>query len=311
MINGELLLDTNNNPIHAHGGYLVEADGGFYWYGENRTADNYVSCYFSKDLKAWEFKNNILTIKSKSVQTRVKADLSLVNVNGNKVNIERPKVFYNKKINRYVMWAHYENGIDYSMACVCIASCERADGDFEFHGAFRPFGNMSRDCTVYEEAGQMYFASASRDNADMNLYLIAEDGLNVEKQLGSYYSNEYREAPAFFRRRGFTYFFSSFCTGWAPNQCKYAMGKDILSCFNLLENIGDETAYDSQVAFIYPLRLNGETFYLYVGDRWDALDYHKSGYVIYPIEFDTEGRARLIKCSSIAIDVENKKIIYN
>ena len=33
---GQLWLDTNGNRIHAHGGSLLQVDGTFYWYGENK-----------------------------------------------------------------------------------------------------------------------------------------------------------------------------------------------------------------------------------------------------------------------------------
>ena len=29
-------LDTDGNPIQAHGGSIMAADGVFYWYGENK-----------------------------------------------------------------------------------------------------------------------------------------------------------------------------------------------------------------------------------------------------------------------------------
>ena len=39
----------------AHGGCMLRENGYFYWFGENRTGDNRVSCYRSRDLENWEF----------------------------------------------------------------------------------------------------------------------------------------------------------------------------------------------------------------------------------------------------------------
>jgi hypothetical protein len=33
---GQIWLDTNGNRIQAHGGSIMELDGTFYWYGENK-----------------------------------------------------------------------------------------------------------------------------------------------------------------------------------------------------------------------------------------------------------------------------------
>lgn len=48
--NGTLWNDIDGNPIHAHGGWMLSYGGYFYWYGEDRRENYYVSCYRSKDL---------------------------------------------------------------------------------------------------------------------------------------------------------------------------------------------------------------------------------------------------------------------
>jgi len=311
MKNGTTIFDTDGNVIHAHGGWILKVEDIFYWYGENRTDNNYVSCYSSKDLENWTFRNNILTTNSKTEATRVRADLKLISENGKKVNIERPKVLYCEKTKKYVMWAHYENGENYHCAAAAIASCDTPDGDFVYHGSFNPYGNMSRDCTVFTDNGKTYFASAARDNADMNVYLLQDDFMNVEKQIGSWWSNEYREAPAFVRREDKVYCFSSFCTGWAPNQGKYAFSSGMENGFGRLTEFGDDTTYHSQPAFILKIEGSEETSYVYVGDRWDAQDYHNSSYTWYPIRFKEDGSAELIPCEEIRVDVASGECKWN
>ena len=53
----------------------------------------------------------------------VKTDLSLRNgeSRNGKVNLERPKVLFNAKTGKYVLWVHYENGKDYHCAACAIA----------------------------------------------------------------------------------------------------------------------------------------------------------------------------------------------
>ena len=62
MKNGTLWLDTEGRGIQAHGGCILQYNGIFYWYGENKDTDTHnrsvdfvgFSCYKSRDLLHWE-----------------------------------------------------------------------------------------------------------------------------------------------------------------------------------------------------------------------------------------------------------------
>ncbi|MCR5154978.1 MAG: family 43 glycosylhydrolase [Lachnospiraceae bacterium] len=287
--NGEILKDTAGNVLHAHGGCILQANDVFYWYGENRTGNRYVSVYKSTDLVNWEFVRDALTTEGKTAEHRVKTDLRLLNEDGGKINIERPKVIYNKKTGKYVMWMHVENGKDYRLAACGIATADTPDGEFTYHGCFNPFGYMSRDCTLFVDDDETaYFISSSRDNADMHIYRLTDDYMNTECLISKLWQGEYREAPALVKHQNRYYMLTSYCTGWAPNQCKYAVADKIDGKWSTLCNIGDETTYRTQPAFL--LKLTGEkeqTFYF--SDRWNAKDYNDSRYVVLPLEFDRNG----------------------
>lgn len=305
--NGAIWYDTDGNIIHAHGGHMLYKDGFYYWYGENRTGDNYVSCYRSIDLMNWEFRNNILTMNSQTQKIRIRTDLSLKNEDSRngKVNLERPKVLFNDKTKKYVLWAHYENGKDYRCAACAIATCDTPDGDFVYHGSFNPFGYMSRDCTLYQDNdGTAYFISAARDNADLHVYRLTEDYMNTDSLEHKLWQGEYREAPAVFKHESKYYMFSSFCTGWAPNQCRYAYSEGIDKHWSMLYDIGDETTYRTQPAFF--LAIEGETAksYIYISDRWDGKDYNNSRYVFLPVTFDITGNPVMDYCENFSIDVK-------
>lgn len=311
MKNGEFWYDTDGNIIHAHGGWILKVDDYYYWYGENRSDDIYVSCYRTKDFKTFEFRNHVLTSKSIAEKSYVtNANLKLFTplselgeftrgglkrvINEEKllINIERPKVLYCEKTGKYVMWMHYENGLNYNDAACAVASSDTPDGDFVYHGSFRPFGNMSRDCTVFYENGEMYFASASRDNKDLYVYRMTEDCLSVDKVVNVLYQNQSREAPAFFRKDGQTFLISSACSGWRPNQGCWSCSKDgIEGRWSLLKNFGDELTFRSQSSFILPVENNGTTEYYYFGDRWGTTsdEYFTSTYVVLKIQFDENG----------------------
>ncbi len=293
MKNGVKLYDTAGNELHAHGGHILFHDGFYYWYGEDRRDNIYVSCYRSADLEHWEFVGHSLTADSPTAPFRVRSDLALYHdLDGKrrKVNIERPKVLYNRRIGKFVMWMHYENGMNYHDARCAVATSDTPDGEFTYHGSFNPFGCMSRDCTLFEDGDTAYFISAARDNADLHIYRLSEDYLNVDEQVKSLWQGEYREAPAVFKREGVYYMLSSFCTGWAPNQGKWASADSMEGRWTMLHLFGDETTYRSQPAFVLPVtKDDGEHFY-YVADRWNAKNYFDSTYVFLEIQFDGEGR---------------------
>lgn len=302
--NGAPWKDTRGEDIQAHGGHILFRDGWYYLYGEDRLGNRYVSVYRSRDLVSWEFRNHCLTADSPAEPIRQRTDLRLRRDDGGKVNIERPKVLYCEKTGQYVMWAHYENGTNYLDARACIATCDTPDGDFVYRGSFNPYGYMSRDCTLFrDDDGRAYFLSASRDNADLHVYLLTDDLLNVKRHVNTLFQGEYREAPAVFRRNGKLILLSSYCTGWAPNQGKYAIGDSMDGDFTEPENFGDETTFDSQPTFVLPLSTGDGTEYLYFGDRWcynpdrslilsgdeeTRRYYARSTFVVLPIRFDGE-----------------------
>lgn len=281
--NGALWLDRSGAPIHAHGGCILFHEGWYYWYGEDRRDTFYISCYRSANLTDWEFRNHILTVDSKTEPYRVRTKLQLRNEDGGKVNLERPKVLYNQKTGCFVLWAHFENGKDYSEAAVAVATCDTPDGNFTYHGHFNPYGFMSRDCTLFQDDdGTAYFISAARDNADLHVYRLTEDYRNVECLVHRLWQGEYREAPAVAKIGETYYMLTSYCTNWEPNQGKYATAASMEGRWSALIEIGDATTYRSQPAFI----LKKDDRVLYFGDRWggDGAKYFTSGYVVYPLE---------------------------
>jgi len=289
MKNGTLWKDIEGNELHAHGGYILKYNEYYYWYGEDRREGTYVSVYRSVDLKNWEFRNKVLTTESKAEEANIKLpDLSLTNKNGGRVNIERPKVLYNENTKKFVMWMHYENGIDYLEAKCAIATCDTPDGDFVYHGSFNPYGYMSRDCTLFDDDGVVYFISAANDNRDLHVYRLTEDYLNIEEHTKTLFHHEYREAPAVFKHNEKYYMLSSFCTGWKPNQGKYSVADSINGQWSNLKDFGNETTFDSQPTFVLPINIDGEVRFLYWADRWrgSVPEYFKSGYVVLDIKFD-------------------------
>ena len=227
FIPGQVWNDTDGNPINVHGGGLLYHNGTYYWYGEYkkgktilpdwatwecyRTDVTGVGCYSSKDLLNWKFEGIVLP----AVKDDPNHDLHPSKV------LERPKVVYNKKTGKFVMWAHVESA-DYSKACAGVAVSDSPVGPFVYQGSFRPNNAMSRDQTVFvDDDGRAYQFYSSENNETMYISLLTDDYLKPSGRFTRNFVKESREAPAVFKYNGKYYF--SYSTGDTHLLC-YATG---------------------------------------------------------------------------------------
>lgn len=135
---GQKWLDNNGEHINAHGGGIIYHDKKFYWFGEYKvagkignTAQVGVSCYESTDLCNWEFKGIALRVEENTSSEITKGCI-----------IERPKVIYNKKNNKFIMWFHIEyKGEGYKTARCAVAISENIIGPYKFYRSYRPNAN--------------------------------------------------------------------------------------------------------------------------------------------------------------------------
>jgi Glycosyl hydrolases family 43 len=272
--NGGFWLDTAGNRIEAHGGGFLFANDAWYWIGEDKSGNNFkaVNCYRSTDLSHWEFRHAIITRQTSS------------ELNAADRIIERPKVIYNATTKKYVMWLHWE-GMSYATAEAGVFSSDAIDGDYTQVRHFRPNNNMSRDDTLFrDDDGKAYFLSAANNNADSALYELTDDYTNMKRQISTLWPGSYREAPAIMKA-GTSYFIvNSGATNWDPNQQKYASASSMNGPWSALANIGDATGFDTQSAFIIPVKGTKTTTYIYAGDRWQDPDLKSSKYIWLPIK---------------------------
>lgn len=132
---GQVWPDNEGKHINAHGGAILEHNGTFYWFGESRLPRNEkdrtrygVGCYSSKDLLNW---------KNEGLALRVINDTSSLLQPG--CVIERPKVVFNKRTGRFVMWFHHElKGKGYAAALTGLAVSDNITGPYTYVKSLRP-----------------------------------------------------------------------------------------------------------------------------------------------------------------------------
>ena len=289
---GSIWKDTDGNPINAHGGGLLYHNGTYYWYGEYkkgktvlpewatwecyRTDVTGVGCYSSKDLLNWKFEGIVLP----AVKNDPDHDLHPSKV------LERPKVVYNKKTGKFVMWAHVESA-DYSKACAGVAVSDSPVGPFIYQGSFRPNNAMSRDQTVFvDDDGRAYQFYSSENNATMYISLLTDDYLKPSGRFTRNFVKESREAPAVFKYDGKYYMLSSGCTGWDPNVAEIAVADSIMGTWKTIGNPctgpdADKTFY-AQSTYVQPV-IGKKDAYIAMFDRWKKKDLEDSRYVWLPV----------------------------
>jgi hypothetical protein len=132
---GQIWPDNEGRHINAHGGGIIYYNNRYYWFGEYRSPrsakdkNQYgVSCYSSSDLLNWKNEGIVLKV--------INDTTSILNPG---CIIERPKVLFNKKTGKFVMWFHHElKGQGYNAALTGVAISDNITGPYKYIRSLRP-----------------------------------------------------------------------------------------------------------------------------------------------------------------------------
>jgi hypothetical protein len=271
----ELWPDKTGNHIQAHGGGIIKLKDTYYWYGEERrqgldTNKRFVSCYASKDLVNWTFKSDALQL----------ADPENL---GPKWVCERPKVYYNAKDKRFVMYFHMDNRT-YKVAKVGIAVSNRAEGPFTYLKSFRPLDHESRDIGQFiDDDGSAYLVFEDR-KFGFRIAKLAEDYLSLEKEMCLI--SAHMEGGAIIHHEGLYYAIGSALTGWKANPNKYATAKTLEGPWSDWKDIAppETNTYGSQSTMMIKVAGKKSTTILFMGDIWKPSTQWDSRYLWMPLE---------------------------
>jgi beta-xylosidase len=295
-------LDTRGESINAHGAGILLHQGIYYLYGEIKKGKTWlvpgqnwecyrvpaygISCYSSKDLVNWKYEG--VAMRTTTGDTNSDIDTSRV--------VERPKVLYNKKTNKFVMWMHIDKK-DYAYARAGVAVSDKPTGPFKFLHSEKPNGNDSRDMTLFlDEDGKAYHIYSSENNDTMRACELSEDFLSHTRHEARLLVNQRREAPALFKHGNKYYLITSGCTGWSPNPPLLCVSDHPLGPWKEAGNPcvgnGSETTFVSQSTFVIPAPGKKDSF-IFLADRWNKSDLPDSRYVWLPLTFKN-GKAEIV-----------------
>lgn len=258
---GAIWPDNHGVHINAHGGGLLYQKGKYYWFGEHKIEGDAgnramvgVHCYSSTDLYNWKDEGIALKVSEDTTSDIAKGCI-----------LERPKVIYNKKTKKYVMWFHLElRGQGYKAARAGVAISDRVAGPYKYIRSYRPNagvmpfypqgtpgedkascndpkdksqtyfcrdlpgGQMARDMNVFvDDDGKAYHVFSSEENRTLDIAELNSDYTGHTGKFVRVYANHSTEAPAIFKHNGIYYMIGSGTTGWAPNPARWFSAKSI------------------------------------------------------------------------------------
>jgi beta-galactosidase len=277
---GALLYDENGDLINAHGGGIIHANGKYYWFGEKRarSAQEGVNVYSSGDLYNWKFEGLALANSSDTASDIARGCL-----------MERPKVIFNKKTGKYVMWFHLElRGQGYKAARAGVAVSDNVTGPYKYLHSFRPNGNMSRDMTLFvDDDGSAYHIFSSRENYDLRIAKLTHDFLHPTTKDSMLFSN-HREAPALFKYNSKYYLITSAATGWKANKASMHVADNLYGPWKFSGNpmVGKnaDSTFGGQSTYVLPVHGKKDAF-IFLADKWNPRDIKDSRYLWLPIQF--------------------------
>jgi hypothetical protein len=290
---GKIWKDASGNAINAHGGGILYFNKMYYWFGEIKkgkttratditTWEDYrvnaggISCYSSKDLLNWKYEGVALAPNKKDSSS----DLHISKV------IERPKVVYNSRTQKFVMWMHIDK-YDYSYARAGVAVSDKPTGPYHYIKSVNPNGQMSRDMTLFkDDDDKAYLIYSSENNKTMQVCLLSDDYLSPTVTYNRILIGANREAPAMFKFQNKYYLITSLCTGWDPNKALYATADSVLGEWTMRDDPctgpDADSTYHAQSTFVIPVEGKNNDF-IFMADRWNKTDLQNSRYIWLPL----------------------------
>lgn len=266
---GQIWLDTNGKPIQAHGFQVMEKDGTYYWYGENKELTTHgshvwtygIRCYRSKDFYNWEDCGLIIEPDTTDYLSPLHYSQTL----------DRPHIVYAPKTGKYVCWIKSMDEDGYFV----ILEADDILGPYRYVRSLKPEGYGVGDFDMYvdpeTQKGYVWF---ERPHWELICAELTDDCLDVTPK----YSNHFvgrrppftREAPTHFVHQGKHYMFSSGTTGYVPNVSMIASFTDYHGQYRDLGNPHPTDKYNhsfcSQITDV--VKISGRNLYVAVADRW-------------------------------------------
>ena len=310
---GEFWNDTEGRHIEAHGGGILLYNGTYYWYGEDHrdgVPGGYcgnmrgMPCYSSKDLYNWKFEGFAMPKEYFPVEYQDKGVC------------QRPKVIYNARTKKFVMWGHFDDLDCDTLTNAGIAISDKPTGPFKMVKVCRPIqydygmqdkrrkedklGNCYRDMNLFvDDNGKAYTIYASESNRTMYVVRLNDEYTDIERPaiLGQTWCraipDKYQEAPAVFKYNGKYYMITSAQTGWDPNPSSCYVADNMLGPWQYTGNpwVGTEanTSFRTQSTCVFHAPGKKDNCFIFMSDRWNGQKLMDSRHIWQPLVIRKDG----------------------
>ena len=307
--------DTDGNIINVSDGGVIYADGLYHWYGLALQDKPYagggkggqvtmtgVNMYASPDLIHWTYEGVVMKC-SQDGNSPLRAPM----------RFERPKILYNAKNGKYVLWCQYvgypgDHSFSDTGGEALVAVSDKVNGEYCLVNISRPIDRDGavRDCTAYQDPdGSAYFIYDRHVGGGFNTVLKPfERCLHIVKLSGDYlsFTDEYaridaadqREAPCVIRHGEYYYIITSGLTGWNCNRAKYFRSKTLMSGWEDMGDpcAGDEehTTFRTQATYIFTTQTGRDILML---ERHNTQNFLHCAYIWLPIDYTDDDRIQL------------------
>ena len=308
-------IDTLGNIVNAHDGNIIKSEDGsntYYWYGTSYTLCNMnqsTACKFTRNTSAvhipnapscgWT-NNDFSVYESKDLNNWKLLNPSIIpsHVRPNGIYF-RPKVLFNKKTNKYVLWFNYvTEGLPDSE---CPASwgpegaCQTVLGTAISDTAIGPFviqqlpvkmgavGSWKHGDfgTFIDDDGKAYIAYNAYDHGfDVSIDLLSDDYTNSTLQNSGYFTSR-TEAPVILKISNDYFVITGPLCCFCEQGSTMAVyrSSSLLGTFNKTSiELNPSGSLHTQQSFA--LKLN-ESTYLWGGDRWQTAPYKSHDFVVW------------------------------
>jgi hypothetical protein len=269
---GQVWLDTSGHRIQAHGGSIIEIDGTFYWYGENkeRTAPGSgiwhwgVRCYSSTDLYSWDDLGLIIPPVLDDETSPLHPAQGM----------DRPHIVQNPGTGTLVCWLKVMSPAGQRST---VLTSDDIRGPWTIVRLdLKPLGMNAGDFDLVVDPtdgkGYLYFERVHSE-------LVCADLTPDYTDVTGYYSTHFpllqppyvREAPAYFLREGRHHLVTSGTTGYYPNPSQVATAPSYHGPWTVLGDPHPDdlarSSYRSQVSSVFK-HPHKQDLYIALADRW-------------------------------------------
>ena len=293
------IIDTDGNVLNASDGGIIKVGERYYWYGQalrdrpegykgqgGQVTDVGVVMYSSADLSEWKYEGVVLACSEGELRAPMR--------------FERPKIIYNEKTDKYVLWCHYvgypgDHSFDIGGGEIGVAVSDSINGEYKWLGHFRPIDDdgVVRDCTLYkDEDGSAYLffdrdiSLLERSNRCIYVVKLSDDYLSCTDEYKRIDPAYRREAAAVLHHGDYYYMITSGMSGWSFNRACYYRSRDLMGEWEDMGDpcVGDDqgTTFNSQTSFVFS---TDDGRFIHVSERHNTSSFLHCSYIWLPVEF--------------------------